>query len=147
MRDFYLLLARKILSIFSLPFCWGRSPLWFTRSMRPFTLELRSFGFRALSYLDDFLIAPLPAGLHSTMKMCGRDITRIEVLPRNLGLKQNPTKNRIEWFGCSGTPRRCGVNYGNEFLFGLRNVKKVKYLVRNLVEEVRLGRRSVTRKN
>lgn len=54
----------------TLPFGWGRSPLWFTRFMVPLVTELRSWGYRVLAYLDDFLLAPSPLGVLSQRSHC-----------------------------------------------------------------------------
>lgn len=62
-RDYFIFrYKKKYYQCLSLPFGWSLSPWWFTQVMIPFLREIRSYGYRALDYIDDFLLATSPMG-------------------------------------------------------------------------------------
>jgi Reverse transcriptase (RNA-dependent DNA polymerase) len=69
MRDMFTFhYAGRYVRCIALPFGWARSPMRFTRMMRPLVQHLRSVKlFRVLAYLDDFLLAPSPPGEIATL--------------------------------------------------------------------------------
>jgi hypothetical protein len=73
------------------PFGWGRSPMWFTQLLVPMVQELQQ-QYRALAYLDDFLICPVRAGRVASMKDCRKVTQVIDKLLSSLGLTRHPTK-------------------------------------------------------
>lgn len=81
----------------ALPFGWGRSPLWFTRLMAPFLAKLRSYGYRVLPYMDDFLIIQFPYSVVAGLTECATASARIDKLMNGLDLKHHSEKG--EWKG------------------------------------------------
>lgn len=75
----------------ALPMGWTRSPFWFINLMKPFVWKMRKWGYRVLSYIDDFLVA-CAAGRVSTAGDCRKGSERIEELMGKLGLARHPTK-------------------------------------------------------
>ena len=63
--------------------------------MAPFVQEVRSYRYRGLGYLDEFLFAPPPHGEESTPDHCRRATVRMQALLDHLGLKRHPVNG--EW--------------------------------------------------
>lgn len=98
MRDWFIFRYQgRYFRCVALPLGWGRALLWFERIMDPFVREVRSYGYRGLPYLDDFLIAPAPYGVVSSKRHCYDAKVRIECLMRQLLIKRQETKG--EWEG------------------------------------------------
>lgn len=93
MRDWFLFVFNgRVYQCIALPFGWGRSPLWFTQIMAPFARTLRSYGYRTLVYLDDFLLVPSPYVFLCTKEHCTKAQRRIDRLLATLGIERHPTK-------------------------------------------------------
>jgi hypothetical protein len=99
MRDMFLFRhAGRFYQRVALPFGWGRSPMWFTRLLRPVVQHLRTNEhYRVLAYLDDFPVAPSPAGKVAGSSACRAATGRIDKLLQHLGLVRHPSKG--EWVG------------------------------------------------
>lgn len=128
----------------ALPFVCGRSPLWFTKTMSPFSRALRAAGYRVLAYLDDFLIAPTPFGTPSTSRDFERARRKISALMRSLGLKRHPSKGNLE-----GTTQLelFGVMVDtNELRFTVTPGKqeKVRIMANKMLQMMRYSRRWVS---
>lgn len=72
----------------ALPFGWGRSRYLIVKLMRPFERHhlKEKLGWRSLSYMDEFLLAPSLARVVSTARHCqvaqkepGATILRLEI--------------------------------------------------------------------
>lgn len=128
----------------ALPFGWGRSPLWFTRLMAPFVAEMRSYGYRVLPYMDDFLVIPTPYGVTSAAEDCRRATGRIDRLLVRLGLRRHPRKG--EWAGAPVVDH-LGVRVDTmsmRFTVLPYKVEHVRKLAKGILKQVRLGRRWVS---
>lgn len=88
MRDYFMFrYENRYFRCIALPFGWGRSPLWFTKFMRPLVEHMRAtLGYRVLPYIDDFLVAPSRPGRASTERDARRARTRLSSLLDHLGL-------------------------------------------------------------
>ena len=127
----------------ALPFGWGRSPLWFTRLMAPFVAELRSYGYRVLPYIDDFLIIPSPYGRIAGRKDCRSATKRIEKLMKSLGLRRHPDKG--EWEGAQVVDH-LGVRVDTlsmRFQVVPYKAQHVRNLAAKMLQQVRMGKRWV----
>jgi hypothetical protein len=98
MRDMFLFrYAGRFFQCVALPFGWGRSPMWFTKLLRPKVQHLRSSElYRVLPYLDDFLIVPSQAGIIADLAVCGGATSKIDALLDELGLLR-PNEGRVGW--------------------------------------------------
>lgn len=65
--------------------------------MDPFVREPKSYGYRVLPYLDDFLIALVPYGVVSSKGHSHDAKVCIKCLMRQLGIKRRETKGECEW--------------------------------------------------
>lgn len=125
----------------ALPFGWGRSPLWFTQFISTFVPEVRRWGYRVLPYVDDFLIAPSPAGTSSTLSDCESATGRIDTLLKELGLKRKEGKGtwtgtqRLEHLGVVVDSLRMRFSVTEE------KAKRVRSMAKFLLRDVRLSRR------
>lgn len=147
MRDWFMFRWKgRYFQFLALPFGWGRSPLWFTQLMSPFVKELRSYGYRTLAYLDDFLIEPSPYGVISDLSHCEEARERIKNLMDTMGLQRHPDKG--EWTGRTESEHLAVRVDTREIRFFIepRKIAKVQYLARRILREVRQGRRWVTKK-
>lgn len=125
-------------------FGWGRSPLWCTRLMAPFVTKLRAWGYRVLPYIDDFLIISIPSGRVVGKVDCVAARPRIEHLITLLGLSRH--KEKREWEG-SQVVEHLGVRvHSNSMRFYVVTYKaqRMRKLARDLLKQVRLGRRGVS---
>lgn len=125
----------------ALPFGWGRSPLWFTKLMAPFEAELRSYGYRVLPYIDDFLIIPTPYGVVAGPQDCRQARHRIELLMKTLGLRRH--KEKGEWEGAQVVDHLgVRVNTVNMRFFVVPyKAQRERNLAFSLLRQVRMGRR------
>lgn len=65
----------------------------FTELLRPLVSHLRNkWDYRVLPYIDDFLLAPSPAGRVTTEKDGGEARSRLERLFQRLGLRRHATR-------------------------------------------------------
>lgn len=99
MRDFFVFrYGGRYYRCIAIPFGWGRSALWFVKLLRPLVQHMRErMAYRVLPYLDDFLIAPTPAGVVSGEEDCKRAGRRLGSLLKRLGIVRHPEKGR--WDG------------------------------------------------
>lgn len=146
MRDWFIFRYEgRYYQCVALPFGWGRSPLWFTQLMVVFVRELRRVGYRVLSYLDDFLIAPSKWGITSTSEHCQVASRYIDGLLERLGLRRHPEKG--SWIGTTDI-EHLGVRIDSvamRFFVAPRKLRKVQALARKLMQQVRHGKRWVRR--
>lgn len=144
MRDWFIFRYQgRFFRSIALPFGWGRSPLWFTQLVAPFVRKLRECGYRVLSYIDDFLVAPSPHGTVATPADCVRARRRIDALMSALGLVRHPTKG--EWTG-STCIEHLGVRVHSKamkFTVVPHKVERVRQLARNIMKDAMIGRRWV----
>lgn len=144
MRDWFIFrYAGRYFHCVALPFGWGRSPLWFTRLMAPFVAEIRSYGYRVLPYMDDFLIIPSRYGVVAGVGHCRRARKRIQALMATLGLRRHPEKG--EWEGATVVDH-LGVRVDTvkmRFTVLPYKATQVRKLASDLLKQVRLGRRMV----
>ena len=129
----------------ALPFGWGRSPLWFTQLMAPFVTRLRSWGYRVLPYIDDFLIIPTPYEQPATLADCASARERIDSLMGSLGLQRHPDKG--EWTG-SQVVEHLGVMIDTlalKFYVVPHKAARVRKMAKDLLRQVMLGRRWVSK--
>jgi hypothetical protein len=146
MRDMFLFrYAGRFYQCVALPFGWGRSPMWFTRLLRPVVQHLRTNEhYRVLAYLDDFLVAPSPAGKVAGSSACRAATGRIDKLLEHLGLVRHPSKG--EWVG-STRVEHLGVVIDTElekFFIAPRKIEKIRKMAGQLLTESRHGRRWVS---
>ena len=147
MRDWFVFrYAGKYYQCVALPFGWGRSPPWFKMLMAILVGELRGLGYRTLAYLDDFLLAPSSPGVVSTKAHCAAAAARVDNLMKSLGLTRHPSKG--VWTG-STVIEHLGVKIDSvemKFFIAERKVQKVMELSKDLLRDVRAGRRWVPAK-
>lgn len=75
----------------AMSFGWGRSAMWFTRMMAHLVQHLRSsLGYRVLSYIDDFLLAPSPKGIIASARACRRAAVKVDAVLKDLGITRHP---------------------------------------------------------
>jgi hypothetical protein len=75
-----------------LPFGWSRSGYWFCRLVQRFWMMVKNtLGYRVLSYVDDFAIAP-SLGRAATAADCRKASRPIDELLRRYGLTRHPLK-------------------------------------------------------
>jgi Reverse transcriptase (RNA-dependent DNA polymerase) len=128
----------------SLPFGWGRSPMWFIQLMVPMVRKLRQ-QYRVLAYLDDFLICPVKSGRVASMRACGKTTQVIDKLISSLGLTRHPTKGewvgstRVEHLGCVIDSDRM------RFYIAPRKIAKVHGIARTILRQARKVRLWVSR--
>ena len=146
MRDWFIFhYAGRYYQCVALPFGWGRSPLWFTQLMAVFVTELRRKGYRVLSYLDDFLLAPSVAGVVSSPHHCLLASHFVEDLLHRLGLLRHASKGN--WVGTTEI-EHLGVRVDSvamKFFIAPRKLTKVRGLAKKLLKQVRFGKRWVQR--
>lgn len=149
MRDWFLFrYGGRYFKCVALPFGWGRSPLWFTQLVAPLVKHMRGKGWRILAYIDDFLIIPTRFGKVSQERDCAKACRLIDKLLRRLGLKRHPSKGC--WGPGSPTIEHLGVHIDSttmKFTVLPRKLEKVRRLAKKLLQEVRFGKRWVTRKS
>ncbi len=139
--------AGKYYRCIALPFGWGRSPLWFTRFMAPLLQHLRSeLHYRALGYLDDFLISPSETGRVARKRDCTRARQAIDKELSELGLTRHPDKG--EWSG-STRVEHLGVLVDTEemkFFVVPHKIERARAMARKLIAEARHGSGWVSRR-
>jgi Reverse transcriptase (RNA-dependent DNA polymerase) len=98
MRDYFVVPVNlmddtvKYFRYLILPFGWSRSGYWFSRLVSRFWTTIKSrFGYRVLSYMDDYLICP-STGRASTKMDHIRASARLEKLLFRYGLTRHPKK-------------------------------------------------------
>jgi Reverse transcriptase (RNA-dependent DNA polymerase) len=75
-----------------LPFGWSRSGYWFSRLVQRFwTMVKWTLGYRVLSYVDDYAIAP-SLGSPASLADCRRAWRRLDALLLRYGLTRQPSK-------------------------------------------------------
>jgi hypothetical protein len=144
MRDYFLFhYAGRFFKCVSLPFGWGRSPLWFTQLMKPMVKAMRAKGWRVLAYLDDFLIVPSRCGCVARRRDCARAAVWIEKLLTRLGVLRHPLKG--EWCGSTRVEHLGFVIDSRQMRFYLapRKMQRVRDLARALQRQSNKGRRWV----
>lgn len=105
--------------------------------------KVRSWGYRLLSYIDDFLLAP-SVGRASTSEDCWRATGRIGRLMDELGVERHPDKG--VWDGGARALDHLGMRWdSSKMLFTVTEVKqeKVRGHARELLREAARGRRWV----
>lgn len=112
--------------------------------MAPFVAEMRSYGYRVLPYMDDFLLIPTPYGVKSGLADCKSARSRVDKLLCRLGLRRHPEKG--EWNG-STVVDHLGVRVDTismRFTVLPHKVEHVRQLAKALLNQVRSGRRWVS---
>lgn len=146
MRDWFIFkYEERYYQCVTLPFGWGRFPLWFTQLMGPFVTELQWLGYGVMGYLDDFLIFSSLYGIIS-LKKHPAPSTIMELLHR-FGLRRHPNKG--EWEGAT-VFEHLGVVVDSQqmkFFVAPWKLAKVRGLASRLLREINLRRRWVSRKS
>jgi hypothetical protein len=125
-----------------LPFGWSRSGYWFSRIVQRFwTMVKRTLGYRVLSYVDDFAIAP-SLGHPASLADCRRASRRLDALLLRYGLTRHPSK------GVRGDGSQCLHHLGFVVdtvrgLFGIpaKKLDAISSFVRQLLTRARRDRR------
>jgi Reverse transcriptase (RNA-dependent DNA polymerase) len=137
MRDMFLFrYAGRLFQCLALPFGWGRSPMWFTKLLRPMVQHLRSYElYRVLAYLDDFLVVPSEAGAIADLAVCEGATSKIDALLEALGLIRHPTKG--EWVGSTRVEHLGAVidTEQEKFFIAPRKIEKIRAMAGQLLSE------------
>lgn len=112
--------------------------------MALFVAEIRSYGYRVLPYMDDFLVIPTLYGVRSKAADCRRAADRLDRLFARLGLHRHPEKG--EWRGAQVVDH-LGVRVDTvsmRLTVLPHKVEHVRKLAKALLKQVRVGRRWVS---
>jgi hypothetical protein len=130
----------------TLPFGWVRSPLCISQLMISMVRWMRiSCGYRVLTYLDDFLIAPTALGVVSTAEDCKVSTKRIDQLLAELGLRRHQEKEG--WAGTTQIEHLKMTLDSVEMRFFIAEGKvgRARKVAAKLLEEAARGRRWVSK--
>ena len=147
MRDWFVFRSTgKYYQCVALPFSRRRSPLWFTMLMAIFVEELRRWVYRTRAYLDDFLLALSLPGMVNKKVHCAAAAVRVNNVMKRVGLTIHPSKGVL-----TGATEivHLGVKIDSlemKFFIAERKDQRVMQLSKDLLRDVRAGRRWVPAK-